>query len=105
MKQIITGLLATLLCMIFVTKINAATPVFPISKTTEASSTSKDANAILIRINEIKDMDKANLSLMEKKQLRKELRLAKKQLKAISGGVYISAGSLLIIALILILLL
>jgi hypothetical protein len=55
-------------------------------------------------LNEIKALDKSNLSSLEKKELRKEVLSAKKQLKELSGGVYISIGAIIIIILLLILL-
>ena len=54
------------------------------------------------RIAEIKAMDKSKLNAAEKKQLRKELRSMK---KALTGGVYLSAGAIILIVLLLILLL
>ncbi|SHF68689.1 hypothetical protein [Pedobacter caeni] len=57
------------------------------------------------RVEEIKSMDKSNLSRAEKKELRKELRELKKQSKALGGGVYLSVGAIIIIILLLILIL
>ena len=50
-------------------------------------------------------MDKHTLSRSEKKVLRREVREIKKELAAISGGVYLSIGAIILIALLLILLL
>ncbi len=57
------------------------------------------------RLGEIKAMDKSKLSSSEKKSLRKEVHSIKRKLKDISGGVYISAGTLLVILILLIVLL
>jgi hypothetical protein len=57
------------------------------------------------RLEAIRDMDKSSLSKEEKKALRKEVKETKKQLAAMSGGVYLSVGAVLLIALLLILLL
>jgi hypothetical protein len=57
------------------------------------------------RIEEIQSMDKDNLSRAERKALKKEVRQIKDEVKALSGGVYISIGALLVIILLLILLL
>ncbi|HEU5147425.1 MAG TPA: hypothetical protein VFT90_11955 [Chryseosolibacter sp.] len=57
------------------------------------------------RLEEIKAMDTRVLSRPEKKSLRREVREIKKELAAISGGVYLSVGALILIALLLILLL
>jgi predicted PurR-regulated permease PerM len=66
---------------------------------------SAEASAIIARLNEIKGMDISKLKSEEKQQLRKEVKSLKHQLKAVSGGVYLSAGALIIIILLLILLL
>jgi hypothetical protein len=68
-------------------------------------SESEAAKVLLLRLDEIKAMDKSTLSASERKKLRKETRSIKSQLREIKGGVYISAGTLIIIAIILILLL
>ncbi|MBA2561970.1 MAG: hypothetical protein H0V14_03500 [Chitinophagaceae bacterium] len=59
----------------------------------------------LARLQEIKDMDKENLSRAEKKDLRKEVKKIKKELKRANQGVYLSVGAIIIIVLLLILLL
>lgn len=74
---------------------------FSASKTAESTQ----ANALIARLDNIKAIDKSNMSGFEKKQLRKETRSIKKSLKAISGGVYLSTGAIIIIILLLILLL
>ena len=58
------------------------------------------------RVEEIRKMDKSDLSRVEKKELRKELKELKSQARAIGGGgVYLSVGAILIIILLLILIL
>ena len=73
----------------------------PVSKSAESSK----ATTLLYRLNEIKEMDKSTLTASAKKQLRKEVRSTKKQLKEMGGGVYLSVGAIIIIILLLILLL
>lgn len=72
-----------------------------VSKPTEAAET----NALLQRLNEINTMDKSNLKFSDKRHLRSEVRSIKHQLKEIGGGVYISAGAVILILLLLIILL
>ena len=60
---------------------------------------------ITSRVEEIRNMDKSNLSREEKRALRKELREMKDQARALSGGVYLSVGAIIIIILLLILIL
>lgn len=60
---------------------------------------------MLDRLEEIKEMDKSDLSRAEKKELRAEVKTIKKTLKASGNGVYLSVGAIIIIVLLLILLL
>ncbi|MGY4383754.1 uncharacterized protein YigE (DUF2233 family) [Pedobacter sp. UYP24] len=57
------------------------------------------------RVEEIKAMDKSNLTKAERKDLRNELKDMKKQARAMNGGVYLSVGAIIIIILLLILIL
>lgn len=57
------------------------------------------------RVEEIKAMDKSNLTKAERKDLRSELKEMKKQARAMGGGVYLSVGAIIIIILLLILIL
>lgn len=58
------------------------------------------------RVEEIRDMDKSQLTRQERKELRKELKELKEQARPITGGgVYLSVGAILLIVLALILLL
>jgi hypothetical protein len=63
------------------------------------------AQILLDRLDQIKSLDKKDISTTEKKALKQETKSIKKELKQISGGVYLSAGTLIIILLILIILL
>ncbi|HJS01496.1 MAG TPA: hypothetical protein VJ780_11225 [Flavobacterium sp.] len=62
-----------------------------------------EVQTMLNRLNEIKEMDKSNLSTAEKKELRKEVKTIKKDLKSMGRGVYLSVGAIIIIILLLIL--
>ena len=57
------------------------------------------------RLQEIKAIDKSALTKAEKKSLRTEVVDIKKEMKAVSGGVYISVGALILILILLIILL
>lgn len=70
--------------------------------TTEQKTTLDSINN---RIEEIKHMDKSQLSKEDRKELKKELKDMKKQAKAIGGGVYLSVGAIIIIILVLIIVL
>lgn len=60
---------------------------------------------ISTRVNEIKNMDKSELSRQDRKDLRNELKEMKKEAKAMNGGVFLSVGAIIIIILLLILIL
>ncbi len=68
----------------------------------------KEANApsqpMLQRLQEIKNMDKSNLTKTERKDLRSELKTMRKQARG-SNGIYLSVGAIIIAILLLILLL
>lgn len=76
---------------------------------TKIEATSKEVPAAvqlkLDRLEEIKAMDKSDLSRSEKKELRKEVKEIKAELKSTGNGVYLSVGAIIIIILLLILLL
>ncbi len=71
---------------------------------TENRGTEAEATRLKNRLEEIKALDKGQLSAVEKKALRKEVRAIKKELAA-GGGVYLSVGAIILIVLLLILLL
>lgn len=58
-----------------------------------------------LRLNEINDMDKSDLKSSEKRELRKEVRSIKQQLHEMGHYVYISAGAVILIVILLIILL
>ena len=60
---------------------------------------------LMQRLEDLKSMDKSELTRLEKKSLRKEVTAIKKEMKAMSGGVYLSVGAIIIVILLLILLL
>ncbi len=63
------------------------------------------ANVMLARLNEIKAMDKSNLTSSDKKELRKEVKALRTNLKENGNGVYLSVGAIIIIILLLVILL
>ena len=64
-----------------------------------------EVKVMLNRLEEIKAMDKSNMTSVEKKELRKEVRAIKADLESSGNGVYLSIGAIIIIILLLILLL
>jgi len=55
------------------------------------------------RVEEIRSMDKSNMKTIEKREMRKELKGIKENVKKDGGVIYISGGTLLLIILIIIL--
>jgi hypothetical protein len=86
---------------------SSAAIVAPASPTANSSATTENPRAqqLLQRLEEIKVMNKSELTGSEKKELRKEVRGIKKEMKTIKGGVYLSVGAIIIVILLLILLL
>lgn len=69
------------------------------------SLTQEDANALVKRVYEINSTDINALSKAEKRQMRRELQSIHQQLNdPLAGGVYISAGALIVILVLLLIL-
>ena len=79
------------------------------SEVATGSNSSKTENAragvLMQRLEQIKAMDKSDMTRLEKKAIRKEVVEIKKEMKVVSGGVYLSVGAIIIVILLLILLL
>lgn len=104
MKRLTVCLAATLLLLTFTpTQLKAVTD--PGATTTVAMEESAHADAMIARLEAIREMDKSNLTKSEKKELRQEVRTIKANLKAASGGVYLSVGAIILLAILLVLLL
>ena len=76
----------------------------PDSLRTQTTIPAAEAQVMIDRLKEIESIDQSTLSKTEKKALKKEVRSIDRQLRGFSGGVYISAGTLIIILILLILL-
>lgn len=105
MKKITFCLMATCLSLTFYPLQSTAGTTDPISADMTNPPLSAAGTATLLRLNEIKDMDKSNLSSSEKKELRKEVRSLRHDLRKSDKGVYLSIGAIIIIILLLILIL
>lgn len=75
-----------------------------IKKEPKEKLSEEEAQKLIMRLEEIKEMDFDNMTRKEKRVLRKEVKAIENQLEA-RGGIYISVGALIIIILLLILLL
>lgn len=76
-----------------------------IPEKTENKLSEEELSRLTRRVEEIRDMDKSDLTAKEKKELKKELKEIKETVKADGGYIYIGAGTLLVIILLVILLL
>jgi len=104
MKKITLSLMAVALSLTFIPQqLIAANPTATAVVVTPGDQAKADA--ILLRLTEIKNLDKSSMSSAEKKTLRKEVRSLKKEMKENSRGVYLSVGAIIIIILLLILIL
>lgn len=108
-KNVCSSLVALVLTVFISISASAATPSVTAEKPTKVSKTEKlmeseEGKVILSRLEEIKAMDKSEMTAKEKKELRKEVRALKAQAAQIGGGVYISAGALIVILLLILLL-
>jgi hypothetical protein len=77
----------------------------PTPKDSKEVVMSEEAVILLARLDEIKAMDFSDLSSKERKELRKEVRAIKSELRELGSGIYISVGAAIIIILLLILIL
>lgn len=98
LKKIKNIFVTLLMLSVMPTLLNAAVVPKPKVTTTQA----EQVQILQLRLNEIQDMDKSELTAVEKKALRKEVKAIK---KIADGGVYISVGAIIIILLLLIILL
>ncbi len=103
MKKFIYSLVLVFTLAISATNVSAADKAQP--KTEMTAEQKVQFDKIVSRVEEIRKMDKSNLTRDEKKALRKELREMKDKARAMSGGVYLSVGAIIIIILLLILIL
>lgn len=71
---------------------------------TENKMTEEEASRLTKRVEEIRDMDKTNLTVTEKRELRKELKAAKENIRKDGGYIYVSAGTVILIIILVLLL-
>jgi hypothetical protein len=71
---------------------------------TENRLSAEEVSRLTKRIEEIRDIDKSTLTVIEKRELRKELKGIKEKIRNDGGYVYIGAGTLILIIILIILL-
>ena len=77
----------------------------PTALTATPKEVPAEVKIMINRLEEIKALDKSSMTRVEKKELRKEVKEIKANLKSSNSGVYLSVGAIIIIILLLILLL
>jgi len=68
----------------------------------ESSNAASEAQRLINRLEEIKAMDKTNMPRNQKRALRAEVKATQKKLKDSGGGIYLSAGAVILIIVLLI---
>jgi len=106
MKKIVLCLVMGFLSLAFLPlQSKAATAEEPTSVPAPKPAESAEAKTLLLRLDEIKATDKSKLNSEEKKDLRKEVKSIKHNLKDIGSGVYLSGAAIILIVVLLIVLL
>jgi len=70
---------------------------------TENKLSAEEVAVMNARVEEIRNMDKSNMTSMEKRELKKESKAIKENLRKDGGVIYVSVGTILLIILIVIL--
>jgi hypothetical protein len=106
MKKIVLCLMVACLSLTFIPlQASAATIAEPSSLVDPKPAEAAEAKTLLLRLDEIKATDMSKLKSSEKKDLRKEVRSINHKLKTIGGGVYLSAGAVILLIILLVVLL
>jgi hypothetical protein len=108
MKKILFCLMTGLMSLAFIplqanSLVNDPVKTAPVQVPLSPADSAKLEN-LNSRLKEIDSMDKSVLGVEEKKELRKEVKSIKHEMKEVGGGVYISAGALILILILIILL-
>ena len=83
----------------------AVTPDEPSSIPAPKPVDSAEVKILLLRLDEIKAADMSKMKSEEKKELRKEVKSIKHNLREIGGGVYLSVAAIVLIIVLLVVLL
>ncbi len=116
MRKLTLGILTAFVFIFFMPfLVNAETEKTPVTVVATNPAATVDASVLAARVEAIKAMDFSTLNASERKELRKELRTIKTDLKKSNkhdvvvtnghGGLYLTVGGLLLVILILILIL
>jgi len=70
----------------------------------ENKMSAEEASSLSKRVEEIRDMDKSDMTSSEKHALKKEMKEAKENIRRDGGYIYLSAGTVILIVILIILL-
>lgn len=104
-KLSLWAITAMMLLTLVPTTMNAETGTKTIPASTPTPAETAIVNTMLNRLNEIQMMDIKSMNATQKKELRKEVRAIKSDLRKAGEGVYLSVGAIILIVVLLILLL
>jgi len=106
MKKIAICLMFACLSLTFIPiQLNASTPSESATVPAPKPAESAEAKTLELRLNEINAMDKTKMKSTEKKSLRKEVKSINRKLRELGGGVYLSAGAIILIVILIVVLL
>jgi hypothetical protein len=105
MKKLPIYLMMTVLSLSVIPTTISAKEKNPTAITTNSEEVPAEVKVMYNRLETIKAMDKSSMTAVEKKELRKEVRTIKANLRSSNSGVYLSVGAIIIIILLLIILL
>ena len=88
----------------FASESKSASELKAVPAKTENKLSEEELSRLTRRVEEIRDMDKTNMTVKEKRELRKELKAIKENVKRDGSVIYISAGTLVLIIILVILL-
>jgi hypothetical protein len=71
---------------------------------TDNKLSAAEVTALTARVEEIRTMDKSNMTVVEKRELRKELKGIKENVRKDGGVIYIGGGTLLLIIILILIL-
>jgi len=98
--------MVTFLSLAFIpVQLKAVTTDEPSSLPAPKPVDSAEVKIMLLRLDEIKAMEMSKLKSEEKKELRKEVKSIKHNLREVGGGVYLSVAAIILIVVLLIVLL
>ena len=70
----------------------------------ENKLSAEELSSLTNRVEEIRDMDKSNMTVNEKRELKKELKATKENIRRDGGYIYIGTGTLILVIILIILL-